>query len=135
MTNDSALVNEALGKINRAWLEGRPHDMEALIHPQITLVFPGFATRATGRDEFISGFVDFCQNARIISYDENARQVDVIADLAVASYEFAMVYERGGARFRASGRDLWVFARQAAQGQWLACWRTMLDLDEKPAPA
>jgi hypothetical protein len=135
MSNESAQVIEALGSINRAWLGGRPRDMEALIHPQITMVFPGFTTRVSGREKFISGFVEFCQNARIISYDETVRRVDVIAELAVASYEFVMVYEREGSCFRASGRDLWVFAQQAAPGEWLACWRTMLDLHEEPAEA
>ncbi len=133
MPTDSERVTEALGTINQAWLEGRPQDMGALIHPEITMVFPGFAGRATGRDAFIAGFVDFCQNARIVSYHELDHQVDSIADLAVASFGFEMIYEREGSGFRARGRDLWVFARQA--GGWLACWRTMLDLHEEPAPA
>ena len=42
-----------------------------------------------------------------------------------------MIYERSGERYRATGRDLWVFARQ--DGAWLAAWRTMLDLVEEPA--
>ena len=32
-----------------------------------------------------------------------------------------MTYERSGERSRATGRDLWVFARQ--DGEWLAAWR------------
>jgi hypothetical protein len=86
MPIDSESVTKALGTINKAWLEGRPQDMGALIHPGITVVFPGFAGRATGRDAFIAGFVDFCQNARIISYHEHDHQVDLIADLAVANF-------------------------------------------------
>jgi len=42
-----------------------------------------------------------------------------------------MVYERSGERSRATGRDLWVFVRQG--GEWVAIWRTMLDLAEQPA--
>ncbi len=133
MPTDSERVTEVLGAINQAWLEGRPQDMGRLIHPEITIVFPGFAGRATGRDAFIAGFVDFCQTARIVSYNEFDHQVDSIADLAVASFGFEMIYEREGSGFRARGRDLWVFAWQA--GGWLACWRTMLDLHEEPAPA
>lgn len=133
MPTDPESVTEVLGRINKAWLEGRPRDMVALIHPEINLVFPVFAGRTVGRDAFIAGFVDFCQNARIVSYDEHDHQVDVIADVAVASFGFEMIYEREGSAFRVRGRDLWMFARQA--GEWLACWRTMLDLHEEPAPA
>ena len=125
--------DQGLATINQTWLEGRPQDLEALIHPEITFVFPGFAGRAAGRDAFIAGFVDFCQSARIVSYHEHDHQVDLIADMAVASFGFEMIYEREGSGFRARGRDLWVFARQA--GGWLACWRTMLDLHEEPASA
>ncbi len=131
MPTESERVSEALGRINRAWLDGRPQDIGELVHPEITMVFPGFAGRATGRDAFIAGFVDFCQSARIVSYHEHDHRVDLIADTAVASFRFEMIYERDGSVCRAVGRDLWVFARQA--GAWLACWRTMLDLQEEPA--
>ena len=79
------------------------------------------------------GVRGFLQSARIVSYHEHDHQVDLIADMAVASFGFEMIYEREGSGFRARGRDLWVFARQA--GGWLACWRTMLDLHEEPASA
>ena len=62
MPTDSESVTKALATINQTWLEGRPQNMEALIHPEITFVFPGFAGRAAGRDAFIAGFVDFCQS-------------------------------------------------------------------------
>jgi hypothetical protein len=42
-----------------------------------------------------------------------------------------MVYERSGGRYRSTGRDFWIFARQG--DAWLAVWRTMLDLAEQPA--
>jgi len=54
--------------------------------------------------------------------------VDVVGDQAIASYDYRMTYRRDGRRYRASGRDLWVFARQ--DGRWRAVWRTMPDLSE-----
>jgi hypothetical protein len=128
---DSQAVAESLRRINEAWLDGRPHDLLPLIHPEISMVFPGFAGRAQGAESFIGGFEDFCRTARVHSFEELDQQVDVIADTAVASYRFEMVYEREGARYQATGRDLWIFTRQA--GAWLAVWRTMLDLHEQPA--
>ena len=93
---------------------------------RVSRVEPQAATRSS-RSSWISA------DARIVSYHEHDHQVDLIADMAVASFGFEMIYEREGSGFRARGRDLWVFASQA--GGWLACWRTMLDLHEEPASA
>jgi ketosteroid isomerase-like protein len=131
MGSDGDAVAEALRKINQSWLEGRPLDMKPLLHSEIVMVVPGFAGRIAGRDAFLAGFVDFCQNVRIISFQEREHQVDQVGDTAVASFQFDMVYEREGSRYHCTGRDFWVFTRSA--GQWLACWRTMLDMQEEPA--
>jgi hypothetical protein len=42
-----------------------------------------------------------------------------------------MVYERSAKRYRATGRDLWVFRREGHG--WIAVWRAMLDTAEQPA--
>jgi hypothetical protein len=127
---DRDAVLDALQRINRTWLEGRPRDMAPLLHPDVVMVFPGFAGRAEGRDALIGGFVDFCDNAELHEYEESGHQIDVTGDTGVANYAFEMVYERSGVRSRSTGRDLWVFARQG--GQWLAVWRAMLDIVERP---
>jgi hypothetical protein len=123
-------VLEAVQTINRTWLEGRPQDMRPLIHPEITMVIPGFAGSVTGRDAFIAGFEEFCNSAKLHSFKDDDHQVDVIGGTAVTSFRYEMVYEREGSTYRATGRDLWVFARHEAN--WLAVWRTMLELQEEP---
>ena len=126
-----AEVAATIDRINRAWREHRPGDLVPLFHPALTMAFPGFAGRAQGRDANIAGFEDFCAHAVVHEYREDGHQVDVIADTAVATFTFEMVYQREEERTRATGRDLWVFRRQ--DGRWLAVWRTMLDLVERPA--
>jgi len=133
MQTDSAgaAVHAAMQRINRTWLEGWPDDLLPLLHPDIILVFPGFGGRAQGREAIVAGFADFCGNATVNEYTEADHQVDVIGETAVVSFTYEMVYARAGERSRASGRDLWVFARH--NGEWLAIWRTMVDLAESPA--
>jgi uncharacterized protein (TIGR02246 family) len=108
-------ASEAMQRINRTWLEGRPQDLASLMHPNITLVFPGFSGRGEGREAIVAGFTDFCRNATVHDYREADPQVDVIGDTAVTTFTYEMVYERSGKRKRASGRDLWVFARQGGE--------------------
>ena len=119
-----------MSAISRAWLNGRSDELVPLFHPDLTMVFPGFAGRVVGREEVIAGFVDFCSNAAIHEFRESDFQADVVADTAVASYRYEMVYERSGEKYRATGRDLWVFTQQ--NGNWVAVWRTMPEMDERP---
>jgi hypothetical protein len=123
-------ASAAMQRINRCWLDGRPLDLIPLLHPEMTIVLPGFAGRVAGREAIVAGFADFCENATIHDYREANHQTDVIADTAVVSFTYEMVYERSEKRNRATGRDLWVFARQ--NEDWIAVWRTMLDLTEQP---
>lgn len=122
---------DVLRRLNAAWLEGRPLDVAPFLHPRAVMVFPGFGGRAEGRDALVAGFADFCGSARVHAFEERDHQCDVASGTAVVSYAFEMVYEREGGRYRSTGRDLWVLARE--EGRWLAVWRTMLELSEEPA--
>ncbi len=102
-----------------------------MLHPEIVMMVPGSSDRAEGREAFVVGFVDFCQHATVDEFREHDLQVDVAGDTAVVTFAYEMVYERSGARYRATGRDLWVFAKQ--DKDWLAVWRAMFDLTENPA--
>lgn len=131
MDHERERVGAAMGRINDAWLGKRVDDLAALIHDGIVTALPGFAGRITGRGAFLAGFRDFCENATIHEFRAEEYQIDAVADTAVVTFSYVMVYERSGERYRVTGRDLWVFGR--GDGTWLAVWRTMLDLSEAPA--
>jgi hypothetical protein len=122
---------KAMRQINRAWLDGQVEDLASMVHPEIVMVFPGFTARTQGREELLAGFRDFRQNATVHEFREHDHHIDVAGGTAVVSFRYEMVYERSGERYRATGRDLWVFQNQG--GAWIAVWRTMLDMEEKAA--
>jgi hypothetical protein len=121
----------AMQRINRAWIEKRPENLAPLFHANITFVFPDFAGRLQGREALVASFVDFSRNATVHQYHEANHQADIIGDTAVVRLTYEMVYERSGKRNRATGRDLWIFAREGTD--WIAVWRTMLDIAEQAA--
>lgn len=129
--NERERVAAAMRKINETWLAGRVDDLAALVHADIVIVLPGLGGRAQGRDGFLAGFRDFCENARVHDFRPEDEQVDVVGRTGVASFRYEMLYERSGQRYRATGRDVWVFERHE-QG-WLAVWRAMLDMNEVSA--
>ena len=124
-------VAEAMRAINQAWLQGRVDDMAPALHPEIVMVFPRFSGQMRGREPFLSGFRDFVQSATLHGFHDHDHQVDVVGDTAVITFPYEMVYTRSGERYRATGRDLWIFQKQGAA--WVAVWRTMMDLSESAA--
>ena len=123
-------VTTAMRQINQAWIEGRVEDLSPLVHPEIVFAFPDFVGKSQGREQFLAGFHDFCQNATIQQFNEHDHQVEVIGDTAVVTFRYDMIYERSAKRYRCTGRDLWVFQKQ--DKTWIAVWRTMLDMEENP---
>jgi len=123
-------VAEAMRAINQAWLEKRVDDMAPALDPDIVMVFPGFSGRMRGREQFLAGFRDFVQSATIDELHDRGQQIDVVGDNAVVMFPYEMLYSRSGERYRATGRDLWVFQKRGST--WVAVWRTMMDLSESP---
>jgi hypothetical protein len=124
-------VADAMRAINQAWLQGRVDDMAPALHPGIVMVFPGFTGEMRGREPFLAGFRDFVQNATVHELRELDHRIDVVGDTAVFTVPYEMVYTRSGERYRASGRDFWIFRNQG--GAWIAVWRTMMDVKESAA--
>jgi hypothetical protein len=122
---------ESLLRINRIWLDGRVETLAALVDANVVMVLPGFAGRVQGREEFLAGFRDFCASAQVHKFEDHGYDTDVIGDTAVITFQYEMIYERSGERYRATGRDLWVFRDR--EGNWIAVWRAMLELHEQPA--
>src|SRR6267143_313631 len=118
MADERERVAAVMQKINEAWLAGRVDDLAALVHPDIVMVVPGFAGRAQGRESFLAGFRDFRENAIVDDFRQDDDQVDVVGETGVVSFRYEMVYKRSGQRYRATGRDLWVFDKTG--GTWLA---------------
>jgi ketosteroid isomerase-like protein len=121
-------VAAAMRRINDAWLARRVDDLADLVHPEIVVVVPGFAGRSQGRERFLAGFRDFIDNAIVHDFRQEDDQVDAVGQTGVVSFRYQMLYERSGQRYRATGRDLWVFEKTGER--WLAVWRAMLDLNE-----
>jgi ketosteroid isomerase-like protein len=124
-------IAAAMRRINRLWLDGDVEALAPMVHPDIVMVFPGFTGRIEGREDFLGGFRDFCQNTKDHEFRDYDHQVDVAGETAVVTFRYEMVYERSGERYRAAGRDLWVF--QSQSGAWVAVWRAMLDVEEQAA--
>jgi len=121
----------AMRLINRVWLDGRVEDLAEMVHPEIVMVLPDFSGRIQGREDFLAGFRDFRQNALIQEFREHDLHVDVAGDTAAVTFRYDIFYARSGQRYRATGRDLWVFQKHGKG--WIAVWRAMLDMEENAA--
>jgi len=129
VSEDSEQVAELVEEINATWIEGRPRDLGPFLHEEIVMALPGFTGTVQGREAMVATFVNFVEKAQLYDFVQEDLQVDVIGDVAVASFAFEFSYEQQGRHFQGKGRDLWTFQRQ--DDTWLAVWRTMLDVTEE----
>jgi ketosteroid isomerase-like protein len=130
-TSRHEAVNIVIQTINRVWLNGQVEALAPMVDPDIVMVFPNFTGRIQGREQFLAGFRDFCENAKVHEFHDHDYQSDLVGDTAVVTFRYDMIYERSGEQYRASGRDLWVFRSQ--RNEWIAVWRTMLEMHEQAA--
>jgi Domain of unknown function (DUF4440) len=122
-------VREILGRINEAWLKGRPEDLTGALSDCFSedVVFaagPAFQVVARGREACVAGYADFMRAAMIDHCQLSEPSIEVSNGTAVASYAWEMVYSMKGEEHRESGQDLFVFARTG--GKWRAVWRALL---------
>ncbi len=111
-------------ELNRAWVEGRPEDLEEWFHEDMVIVAPDLRTRLDGREACVQSYVEFLDRGSVRGFEEIEPRVDVYGDTAVVTYRFDVTYEMGGETIRDRGGDVFVF--QATPGGWKAVWRTML---------
>jgi Domain of unknown function (DUF4440) len=130
-TSGHPAASTVIRTINRVWLDGKVEALAPMVDPEIVMVFPGFAGRTQGREQFLAGFHDFCENAIVHEFHDHDYQNDLIGDTAVVTFRYHMLYERSGERYRATGRDLWVL--RVKDNEWIAVWRTMLEMQEQTA--
>lgn len=127
--NEHEQISAALSRLIEAGMTGQLDELVSLLHDDVVMVFPGFAGRADGKAAVLAGFEEFSNTATVQGHEEQDQQIDIVGDVAVCSYRFIVTFERGGQAYRSTGRDLWVFRREA--GTWRAIWRTMLDLADE----
>ena len=128
MEDSKINVHKVMSAINQAWRSNVPLEMSQYLHSDIVMKFPGFSGEVAGRDALLASFIEFCQNAQVLEYQESNEQINVIGDCAVVSFHFEMLYERAKYKERSKGRDIWVF--QYISKKWIAVWRTMMELEE-----
>jgi hypothetical protein len=126
-------VVAALACLKDAWLEGRYADLTPLMHPDAVIAVPGASARVVGRDAVVAAFAAFGAVATVESVELGVVEADVVGSTATGGFRFVLIYSQGGHRTMTRGRDLWVFTRE--EGRWLAVWRAVIGLEERPLGA
>ena len=128
MNEDKIAVHNIMRKINSSWRSGSPENMRIYLDPEIMIKIPGNSGEIIGREALIDSFKEFWTNAQVLEYSESDEYISIIGDRAVVAFKFGMIYQRENYRDKSSGRDIWIFEKK--NGNWLAVWRTMIDVNE-----
>lgn len=76
-------IRQLLKKINGAWVEGRPEELEAYFHHDTVIASPGFRERGKGKHACIESYKEFTSNAAIRELKSSDPVIDVWGDTAV----------------------------------------------------
>jgi len=123
---DQQEIWRILRSLNQAWVNGQPEQIANSLHPDVVFVGPDLQKRMQGREACVASYQEFCCQAAIRNFSESEPAIDVCGNTAVAIYGFEIRYEMNQQTFQETGRDLFVFTREA--GEWRAVWRTILGL-------
>ncbi len=123
---DQQEIWRILRTLNQAWVNGQPEQIANFLHPDAVFVGPDLQKRMQGREACVASYQEFCRQATIHNFSESEPAIDVCGNTAVAIYRFEIDYEMNQQTFQETGRDLFVFTREA--GEWRAVWRTILGL-------
>jgi ketosteroid isomerase-like protein len=117
-------VRQTLEALNRAWLEGRFDELKQFFDADVLMKGPSLTDVASGRDALVRSYADFVQTCKVMKFSESNHSVTQWGDVATASYDWSMTYEREGRISTDAGHELYVFARRGQQ--WVAVLRVML---------
>jgi hypothetical protein len=119
-------VSIALRRLSESWRNRRYDELRDCFHDNAVMTPPGFSGGVVGRDAVVESYREFMDRSTLDSYSEAPATIEAFESTAIAHYRWDMVWTSGGKQDRASGHDLFVFARDADSGQWKAVWRTVL---------
>jgi ketosteroid isomerase-like protein len=121
--DDVAAVTKLVKALNLAWRSGGP-DVAARVAPFFTqdavIAGPDLRRAARGRDAVAASYAEFLASATVLEYEQDAPEVDLSGDVAVATLGWTMTYENQGGRSTERGHDVYVLARRP---EWQIVWR------------
>jgi ketosteroid isomerase-like protein len=135
MDVEDEVIWSAVHAANRAWFEGRAHEVGALFHPRAVGVFPAAGQRLEGREAMVRSFADYTAQVHTLSFEESEPSIDRFGDTAIVGYRFAVRYQLRAAEPSAEaapkvldeqGYEVLVLVRE--RGAWLAVWRSQVPL-------
>jgi len=121
---EAVRIQELVREFNRRWVSGQAHTLAEFFDPNATIAISGQTEGLAGRDACVRSYEEFVATARILSFDLEDPQVDVIGSIAVARCPYEIEYEMASGRWHGSGYDLLVFGR--SDSQWKIVWRTLI---------
>lgn len=103
---------------------GEPAVVASLFADDVVGIHPDLDGSVRGRAAMVQSFVDYVAQVKTHHFDEQERSVEVLGDLAVATYRFEVRYEVGGQVHDERGQEVLVLRRR--DETWQVVWRTQL---------
>lgn len=117
-------IRDLIDKVNKAWLEGRPAELDPFFHRDVVIQPPGDSPRVYGKTACIASYEAFVRQARVRQFTPGDAEIDVFGETAVATYRYRVIYDLDEQAYDETGGELLVLVRSGPE--WLIAWRTLL---------
>lgn len=125
-------IRGIIRQINELWSSKRYDEIGQYLAAQVVTAPPELDQRIRGREAYVQSYREYDQTAATQDFLLGEPEVDVVGDVAVATYPFRVVYDLDGQTYWERGRELLVFSRSS--GEWRVVWRTMETESTEPGP-
>lgn len=125
MTDEQLQVWQLIRESNRAWTAGAAHEVAALHDENAVLVTPDL-DRVQGRDAIARWYQDSIHHAHTESFEEREHCIDVLGDLAFATYRFALRTTPAGEDEPRDETGQEVLGLRRGADGWKVIWRTQI---------
>jgi hypothetical protein len=123
-TNKEQEVWQIVTAMNRAWVSGSPELVAGFLHDNVTILGPGLAVMAEGKEACTQSYKDFAGRAVIHYFSEHSPFVRLAFPAAVAGYRYEIRYTMNDVLHEETGQDLLVCI--AKDGCWKVLCREVL---------
>ncbi|OGU35240.1 MAG: hypothetical protein A2068_11060 [Ignavibacteria bacterium GWB2_35_6b] len=124
--NHQKELKSIVSQINKSWLNNDLKQLDNFFHENMIIADSNFNKLAKNKKECIASYESFIKQAKILKYEEQEINIDIIGNTAIVNYIFDITWEVNKNISSEKGRDVFVF--ECSNNKWLAVWRTLLPI-------
>ena len=118
-------IETLINHFNKAWTEGQLDILPSILHNEVVFVAPDLKHEIQGKEACIQTIRDYLSMAVTHSFIVTHKKINCWEDTAAAILEYEIDYELNDTRYKESGIETWMLAKE--ENDWKLLWRGLTE--------